>query len=67
MKKFLLALGVVAALSLLFVGCDKPTDEPETPATPAETTFDGNIDMNSCSCKGPGWSSCPKRNARECC
>jgi hypothetical protein len=28
MKKFLLALGVVAALSLLFVGCDKPTDEP---------------------------------------
>ena len=34
MKKFLLALGVVAALSLLFVGCDKPTDEPETPETP---------------------------------
>ena len=48
MKKFLLALGVVAALSLLFVGCDKPTDEPETPATPetpAETTFDGNVDL----------------------
>lgn len=37
MKKFLLALGVVAALSLLFVGCDKPTDEPETPETPATT------------------------------
>ncbi len=30
MKKFLLALGVVAALSLLFVGCDKPTDETVT-------------------------------------
>ena len=42
MKKFLLALGVVAALSLLFVGCDKPTDEPETTA---ETTFDGNVDL----------------------
>ena len=38
MKKFLLALGVVAALSLLFVSCgDKPaTDEPDTPAVTAE-------------------------------
>lgn len=38
MKKFLLALGVVAALSLLFVSCgDKPaTDEPDTPAVTAD-------------------------------
>ena len=42
MKKFLLALGVVAALSLLFVSCgDKPKDDPE----PAGTTFDGNVDL----------------------
>ena len=45
MKKFLLALGVVAALSLLFVSCgDKPAaDDPEP--TPAVTTFDGNVDL----------------------
>ncbi len=36
MKKFLLALGVVAALSLLFVSCgDKPKDDSE-PAVTAE-------------------------------
>ncbi len=33
MKKLLLALGVIAALSLIFVGCGEPKDE-----TPAEET-----------------------------
>ena len=43
MKKLLLALGVIAALSLIFVGCDQPSNtkaEDETPANeaPAEET-----------------------------